>query len=387
MNEEIILINVSDIASHPKQEEIYGEMSLEPEFIASVKDDGILNPIIVTYSNLFGGISDCKYTSISGHRRLAACRELNIEQIPAIIREYNSAEDSVKSLLALNFQREKNDTQRINEFLAYKQILCQIGKKHKGKGVYTDTVFDNDEFSTLVKNLKIDPQRPLNSTDILKNICGFAEREQKYMTVIFDADYQPRTIEKLTKLGLSLDDHNALLSFWNDIRTEVTSKQRTLKNAHDAIKSAINMYAAKLEEQNKKPAKKATPDKQKPKVAAEVPKPKVAVEVPKQAKFVYLSGPISNNNKYVDDFAKAEKAVKDLFPSNYKVINPAKFSIDKTGDEHVDWIKYMAEEAIPQLLSEACDAIAMLKGWENSKGASVEHAIAKAMDYTIVYLT
>lgn len=378
MNEEIILINVSDIASHPKQEEIYGEMSLEPEFIASVKDDGILNPIIVTYSNLFGGISDCKYTSISGHRRLAACRELNIEQIPAIIREYNSVEDSVKSLLALNFQREKNDTQRINEFLAYKQILCQIGKKRMSKGVYADTIFDNDEVLTLVKTLKIDPQQPLNSTEILKNICGFAKREQQYMTVIFDADYQPRTIEKLTKLGLSLEDHNALLSFWNDIRTEVTSKRQTLKKAHDAIKSAIDNYAAKLEEQTKKPAKKATPDKQKPKVAA---------EVPKQAKFVYLSGPISNNNKYVDDFAKAEKAVKDLFPSNYKVINPAKFSIDKTGDEHVDWIKYMAEEAIPQLLSEACDAIAMLKGWENSKGASVEHAIAKAMDYTIVYLT
>ncbi len=93
------------------------------------------------------------------------------------------------------------------------------------------------------------------------------------------------------------------------------------------------------------------------------------------------------NNKYVDDFAKAEKAVKNLFPPNYKVINPVNFSIDKTGDEHVDWIKYMAEEAIPQLLSEACDAIVMLKGWENSKGASVEHAIAKAMDYKIVYLT
>jgi|GEM_PF-2759756 len=286
-NEEIIYIPISEIAPHPLQEEIYGETIIEDEFIASIKDKGIIVPIIITPLNSENHksfqkeqsdptFSDKKYICISGHRRIKGAISAGLEVVPAIIRKYENDDEILAALLISNFNREKNNTQRINEFLYYKQILCQLGKVHKSKGIYENTIFENDEFLTFVKNLKIAPEKPINAIEIIKDICGYSEREQRYMTVIFDDNYFVRVMNKFIELNVPIEEHNKFGEWWDKIRAEVQNGKIALKEAHDTIKKEINrieeFYEKKNNKQNK--ASKEINNSQKN------PKPKILEEIP-----------------------------------------------------------------------------------------------------------
>ena len=90
---------------------------------------------------------------------------------------------------------------------------------------------------------------------------------------------------------------------------------------------------------------------------------------------VYISGPISNNPNYREQFSKAERRLRE---SGMHCFNPAKF--DPNPDN--TWTDYMRAD-ISELLSYR--AIYLLKGWRRSKGARLELKIAKALDYLILH--
>jgi hypothetical protein len=90
---------------------------------------------------------------------------------------------------------------------------------------------------------------------------------------------------------------------------------------------------------------------------------------------VYISGPITgikDNNRV--NFMHAEYRLKDL---GYEVVNP--LIIAKDMPNNSNWIDYMKVD-IKALMD--CDAIYMLKGWEKSKGATLEREIALKLEYT-----
>ena len=105
---------------------------------------------------------------------------------------------------------------------------------------------------------------------------------------------------------------------------------------------------------------------------------------------VYIAGPMSgmpmlNQNA----FHEAEKNLKrsNLFR---EIINPAKLDTSQDIEEqeqHALTDKEYRKNAIARDLSllVECDSIYMLSGWENSKGAQVEHALANYLGLTIFY--
>lgn len=91
---------------------------------------------------------------------------------------------------------------------------------------------------------------------------------------------------------------------------------------------------------------------------------------------IYIAGPIStiNINHAIVNFAEAELMIVS---KGHEAINPMtlRHNHDKS------WISYM-KACIPELLK--CDAIYMLKGWKQSKGARMEKALAVDLGIRVI---
>lgn len=79
---------------------------------------------------------------------------------------------------------------------------------------------------------------------------------------------------------------------------------------------------------------------------------------------IYISGPITGQNNYIERFAAAEELLKE---AGYESINPAEELMEMPKNSTHE--EYM-EKAIALLA--CCEGIYMLEGWENSKGAKIE---------------
>lgn len=93
---------------------------------------------------------------------------------------------------------------------------------------------------------------------------------------------------------------------------------------------------------------------------------------------IYISGPITNVPNFKIHFDEAEKYLKKQFP-DAEVINPTMIVLPESCT-HEDYMK------IDFMLLDLADAIYMIKGWENSKGACMEYGYAMAKDLMILDL-
>lgn len=90
---------------------------------------------------------------------------------------------------------------------------------------------------------------------------------------------------------------------------------------------------------------------------------------------VYLSGPITNEPNYKENFKAAETELSKMVT----VINPAKIG------ERIKSLTYDEILSIDIKILSHCDAIYLLRGWENSNGALAELSYAKAAGLKIIY--
>ena len=100
---------------------------------------------------------------------------------------------------------------------------------------------------------------------------------------------------------------------------------------------------------------------------------------------VYISGPITNNSNYIEDFKKAELDVANYFShskkNQLKIINPTnlyhhvEYDVDYTYKnlEHKDYMR----TDIRELLN--CNAIWLIGDWYNSKGCLTEVHVAQSL--------
>jgi len=90
---------------------------------------------------------------------------------------------------------------------------------------------------------------------------------------------------------------------------------------------------------------------------------------------VYIAGPMTGIEEHnVPAFNAAASYLQDI---GAEVKNPA-----DNEDPSLTWQDYMRMSLV--MISES-DAMYMLRGWEKSKGATLEHTIAQALGLTIMY--
>jgi protein gp37/ParB-like chromosome segregation protein Spo0J len=112
---------ISDLRRHPMNAEIYGDVP-DAEFVESIREKGVLTPIIVTSENRV----------ISGHRRVAACKQLGISEVPVDVRTYESESAAITALIHSNRQRAKTNEQRAREAAALEGIEREEAKRRQG---------------------------------------------------------------------------------------------------------------------------------------------------------------------------------------------------------------------------------------------------------------
>jgi Domain of unknown function (DUF4406) len=113
----------------------------------------------------------------------------------------------------------------------------------------------------------------------------------------------------------------------------------------------------------------------------------------------YLAGPMSGIREF--NFPAFHRAAAYLRDSGYTVFNPAQKDIErcgvdisqgnKTGSVHQAELEHGF--SLRQALADDCEficleanCIALLPGWENSRGAQAEWALARALGLEIIYL-
>jgi len=118
-NEEIqegeIIYNLKliDVEPNKNQPRVRFDDDLLEELANSIKQYGVIQPIIVTKQGDF-------YRIVAGERRWRACKKAGLTEIPAIIREYGDLKNKEIALIE-NIQRE--DLNPIEKARAIKELL------------------------------------------------------------------------------------------------------------------------------------------------------------------------------------------------------------------------------------------------------------------------
>jgi len=198
---EPLLIDVSQIKANPNQpRKIFREKELE-ELSLSIKENGVLQPILVTKI-------DKGFEIIAGERRLKATKLAGLDKIPAIVKQTTDKEKLVFAILE-NVQRE--DLNCVEEALAYFQLMedFHLTQEEVAKKI-------GKERSTIANFLRIlklpRPVIELVQKDLLsfghaKVLASVQEREKaiRSANIVIEKGMSVRELEKLLKSKILSD--------------------------------------------------------------------------------------------------------------------------------------------------------------------------------------
>ncbi|HEY0222128.1 ParB/RepB/Spo0J family partition protein [Lactovum miscens] len=122
MTEEILNLKLSEIVRNPYQPRMHFDEEKLKELAKSITINGVLQPVIVRKSKVFG------YELLAGERRFLASGIANLNEIPAIVRNYNDQQMQILALLE-NLQRENLNP--IEEAKSLFNLTEKSGLKHE----------------------------------------------------------------------------------------------------------------------------------------------------------------------------------------------------------------------------------------------------------------
>lgn len=129
VKESVFWIELDKIRPNPLQPRREFDETQLKELAESIREYGILQPIVVTRKELssegVGAALTVEYELLAGERRLRAAKLIGLPQIPAIIRDDTS--DNVKLELALVENLQRADLNPIEKARAFKRLIEQFG--------------------------------------------------------------------------------------------------------------------------------------------------------------------------------------------------------------------------------------------------------------------
>ena len=190
-----VMMKINDVEPNREQPRKHFEEDALLELADSIKQFGILQPLIVQKRKDY-------YEIIAGERRWRAAKLAGIKEVPVIVKEYTEQEILEISLIE-NIQRENLNP--IEEAMAFKKLIDEFKLKQdevaervsKSRTAVTNSM-RLLKLSDKVQQMIIDD---MISTGHARALLAIDDEEQQYLlaTKIFDEKLSVRETEKLVK--------------------------------------------------------------------------------------------------------------------------------------------------------------------------------------------
>jgi len=205
------------------------------ELANSIKENGIIQPIIVTKS-----IDQDGYELVAGERRLEASKLAGFDEIPVIVRSISPKEKLLYAIIE-NVQRE--DLNAIEEALAYSQLINDFNMSQAQVAEMMGK--DRSTITNTIRMLKLTPQvqKLLLNNDISAGHCRAVLQVPKSQQLPF--------AEKIIKDNLSVRKAEELAQSWTGKTTKKKPASQRRKDIEELLKHQFNLKI-KVEEKNGK---------------------------------------------------------------------------------------------------------------------------------------
>lgn len=134
MSTRLHYVDPSDILPHPFNARVYGDDALDPDFVESIRVNGVQEPVVVVKTIIDG--QDGLYI-LSGHRRVKAAARVG-RNVPIRTVEDAGTLWQESFLLESNRQRIKTPEQKAREFTEFKRIEAALAKERMLAGKPAD---------------------------------------------------------------------------------------------------------------------------------------------------------------------------------------------------------------------------------------------------------
>ena len=182
-----IELPIAAISHNPYQPRQSVDQERLEELAHSIRDHGVLQPILVTQSAE-------GYRLIAGERRLRAAQMAGLERIPALVR---AAEESAQLAWALIENLQRADLNALEEAHAYRQLVNDFGLSHEEVG--TRVGRSRSTIANSLRLLDLDPR-----VQAALSTGAVSEGHARAIAGLEDSEKQAEALAAVTSKGLSV---------------------------------------------------------------------------------------------------------------------------------------------------------------------------------------
>lgn len=228
----VVEIAIDQVVENPHQPRTVFDSKAADELTESVRQHGVLQPLLVTQVGL-DGQGRPRYQLIAGERRWRAAQNAGLAQVPVMVKEVTSEEILPLSLVE-NIQRE--DLNPLEEAMAYRQLIDEFGLTQAevaaqvGKG--RSTVANTLRLSSL--------PRPVKDALISKKI---EEGHARALLSLPNEDMQVKALGLVLAGNLSVRVAERLVRDWmNEVPGEAGPAEQSPEDleAEDMLRTALS---------------------------------------------------------------------------------------------------------------------------------------------------
>lgn len=182
---------IAFLIPNPKQPRKHFDETALSELAASIKKNGLLQPILVR------PISDNRYEIVAGERRWRAAQRAGLHEAPVVVRELGDAEVLQLAIIE-NVQRE--DLNPLEEAESYKKLIDEFG--HSQEDVADVVGKSRSHISNLIRLLKL--------PETVRALVADGALSMGHARAVLTADDPEGLSRRIVKEGLSVRDAERL---------------------------------------------------------------------------------------------------------------------------------------------------------------------------------